>query len=42
MVNAGSDGIFGYPDLFSDNGYVYGYSVRISNSNTICLISVGY
>jgi hypothetical protein len=31
--------IFG---LFSDNGYEYGYFVRISNSNTICLISVGY
>jgi hypothetical protein len=28
--------------LFSDNGYEYGYSIRISNSNTICLISVGY
>jgi hypothetical protein len=26
--------------LFSDNGYEYGYFVRISNSNTICLISV--
>jgi hypothetical protein len=28
--------------LFSDNGYEYRYFVRISNSNTICLISVGY
>jgi transposase InsO family protein len=28
--------------FFSDNGYEYGYFVRISNSNTICLISVGY
>jgi hypothetical protein len=42
MVNTGSVGIFGCPDFFSDNGYEYGYYVRISNSNTICLISFGY
>jgi hypothetical protein len=42
MVNTGSDGIFGYPEFFSDNGYEYGYFVRISKSNTICLVSVGY
>jgi hypothetical protein len=35
MVNTGSDGIFGYPDFFSDNGYKYGYFIRISNSNTM-------
>jgi uncharacterized membrane protein len=35
MVNTGSDGIFGYPDFFSDNGYEYIYYVRISNSNNM-------
>jgi hypothetical protein len=28
--------------FFSDNGYRYEYYVRISDSNTIYLISVGY
>jgi hypothetical protein len=42
MVNTCSDGIFGYPDFFLDNGYEYRYSVRISNSIIICLISIMY
>jgi hypothetical protein len=43
MPNIDSDRIFGYSDFFfADNGYMYRYYVRISDSNTICLISVGY
>jgi hypothetical protein len=33
---------FQISELFSDNKYEYGYFIQISNSNTICLISVGY
>lgn len=42
MVNIVSDGIFKYLDFFSNNGYGFGYFVWISDSNTICLITVGY
>jgi hypothetical protein len=33
---------FRISELFSDNGYKYGYFIQISNSNTICPISVRY
>jgi hypothetical protein len=41
MVSTHSNEIFRYLDFF-DNRYKYEYFIRISNSNIICLISVGY
>ena len=37
-----SDIIFGYPAIFRISRYEFGYFIRISDTDTIWVISVGY
>ena len=37
-----SDIICGYPDIFRISGYEFGYFIRISDTDTIWVIYVGY